>query len=199
MMAGKRRKSSPRVRQGQELARKLYERSVRALESLTDEEKTRLKQTFARLSDAEFEDVLRQVIEAKTQHQEVIGWQAVPHDISVLVLVLVTGVIGLKAAIIACVATLVLLESIFQFTFNRRLYRTLSVLVWLTYPAYLIFAYILYQQGTSILWIALGVLLASLGTHLLGALARLPVRLILESRARGQQEGEQEREKRKAD
>lgn len=197
MRTGRRRKTSHRLQQGQDLARELYDRSVRALESLDDEEKARLRRAYPQLSAAQFDDVVRQVIDAKIQHQEVVGWQAIPHDISVLVLVFTTAVLDLKAAIIACIATLVLLESVFQFTFNRRLYRPLSTLVWLTYPAYLIFAYLLYQQGFSIPLIALGVILASLGTYLLGALARLPVRLIIEGRMQGKQEGEHQRTKRK--
>jgi hypothetical protein len=195
MSAGKRNKSSSKLSQGRALARELYDRDVRALESLSGEEKARLQQTYPQLSKAEFDDVIRQVIEAKTQHQEHVGWQAIPHDIAVLVLVLTTALLDLKTAVIACIATLVLLESVFQFTFNRRLYRPLSALVWFTYPAYLIFAYLLYLQDLEIIWIAVAVLLASIGTYILGALARLPVRLILENSARGRQEGERRRPK----
>ena len=52
------------------------------------------------------------------------------------------------------IALLVLLESLFQFYFDRRLYRYLSALVWLTYPAYLLLAYLLYRQGYELIWIA---------------------------------------------
>jgi hypothetical protein len=195
MNAGKRSKASSRLEQGRALARELYDRSVRELESLGDEEKARLRNTYPQLSRAEFDDVLRQVIEAKTQHQEHVGWQAIPHDIAVLLLVLTTALLDLRTGVIVGIAVLVLLESVFQFTFNRRLYRPLSALVWLTYPAYLLFAYVLYRRGYELVWIAVAVVLASIGTYILGALARLPVRIILENRARGQQEGEQRRAK----
>lgn len=195
MNAGKRSKGSSRLEQGRALARELYDRSVRELESLGDEEKNRLRNTYPQLSRVEFDDVLRQVIEAKTQHQEHVGWQAIPHDIAVLLLVLTTALLDLRTGVIVGIAVLVLLESVFQFTFNRQLYRPLSALVWLTYPAYLLFAYVLYRRGYELVWIAVAVVLASIGTYILGALARLPVRIILENRARGQQEGEQRRAK----
>jgi hypothetical protein len=112
----------------------------------------------------------------------------------VLVLVLATAIFDLRIGVIACVATLVLLEGIFQFTFSRKLYRPLSALVWVTYPAYLFFGYLLYRMGYSIVWIVVGVLLASLGTYVLGTLSRLPVRLILENRARGREEALRKRQ-----
>jgi hypothetical protein len=183
-----RKRSNARIRQGQDLARKIYERKIRELESLSDEEKAKLRGEFPLLSQAEFEDVIRQTIEAKRYHQERVGWQAIPHDVAVLILVITTAIFDLKIGIIACIAVLVFLESIFQFYFNRDLYRPLSTLVWLTYPAYLVFAYLLYREGYQVGWIAVGVVLASLGTFLLGGLARIPVRMILENRARGIQE-----------
>jgi hypothetical protein len=183
-----RKRSNARIRQGQDLARKIYDWKIRELESLSDEEKAKLRGEFPLLSQAEFEDVIRQTIEAKRYHQERVGWQAIPHDVAVLILVITTAIFDLKIGIIACIAVLVFLESIFQFYFNRDLYRPLSTLVWLTYPAYLVFAYLLYREGYQVGWIAVGVVLASLGTFLLGGLARIPVRMILENRARGIQE-----------
>ena len=184
-----RKRSNARIRQGQDLARKIYDRKIRELESLSEGEKVKLRGDFPLLSQAEFEDVLRQTIEAKRYHQELVGWRAIPHDVAVLLLVIVTAIVDLRTGVIACIAALVFLESIFQFYFNRDLYRPLSTLVWLTYPAYLVFAYLLYREGFEVLWIAVGVILASLGTYLLGGLARIPVRMILENRARGIQEG----------
>ncbi|HEY43184.1 MAG TPA: hypothetical protein G4O11_04300 [Anaerolineae bacterium] len=183
-----RKKSNARLRQGQDLARRLYDRKIRELESLSHEEKVELRGEFPLLSQAEFEDVVRQTIEAKSYQQERVGWQAIPHDIAVLILAIATAVFDLRTGVIACIATLVFLEGFFQFYFSRDLYRPLSTLVWLTYPAYLVFAYLLYQEGFQVLWIAVGVILASIGTYLLGGLARIPVRLILENRAKGIQE-----------
>ena len=188
-----RKRSNARIRQGQDLARKIYDRKIRELESLSEGEKVKLRGEFPLLSQAEFEDVIRQTIEAKRYHQERVGWLAIPHDIAVLILVIITAIIDLRTGVIACIAALVFLEGIFQFYFNRDLYRPLSTLVWLTYPAYLGFAYLLYREGFEVLWIAVGVILASLGTYLLGGLARIPVRMILENRARGIQEGAKKR------
>ena len=183
-----RKRSNARIRQGQDLARKIYDRKIRELESLSDEEKAKLRGEFPLLSQAEFEDVIRQTIEAKRYQQERVGWQAIPHDVAVLILVITTAIFDLKIGVIACIAVLIFLEGIFQFYFNRDLYRPLSTLVWLTYPAYLVFAYLLYREGFQVLWIAIGVILASVGTFVLGGLARIPVRMILENRAKGIQE-----------
>jgi hypothetical protein len=90
---------------------------------------------------------------------------------------------------------LVLLEGLFQFFFNRQLYRALRVLVWLTYPAYLLFAYELYREGLTPVWIVLGVIMAWAGTFLLGMFARLPIRLILERAQQGRNQGRQRRNK----
>lgn len=183
------------LEEGKALARDLFDLSPRELESLDDQRKSELHARYPRLSKAQFEDVLAQVQNSKLMLQERIGWQALPHDISVLVLVLVSF-FDLRIAIIACIATLVLLEGIFQFTYQESLYRPLSALVWLTYPAYLVFGYQLYRLGYSIVGIVIGVLLAALGTYVVGILSRLPVRLILESRVRGRQAGLAKRQER---
>jgi len=182
-----------RIEHGRQLARELFEWTLPELMRPDEQRLADLRVKYRRLSQAQFDDVLRQVREAKLYQQERIGWQAVPHDIAVLVLVLVTVVVDLRVGIAACIGVLVLLESLFQFYFNRKLYRPLSFLVWLTYPAYLLFGYWIYRMGYGIPYIVVGVLLASLGTFVLGALSRLPVRMILEARARGRQEGEQRR------
>ena len=192
----RRGKVNARTAQGRELARKLYDYRLQELERLSVEEQARLRDEFALLSEAQFQDVLRQVIEAKHYERERIGWQAIPHDITVLVFVLVTVLFDLRAGIVAGVATLVLLESMFQFYFDRRLYGPLSTLVWVTYPAYLLLAYVLYGRGYILIWIAATVLLAWGGTFLLGALARMPVRMILEARARGAADAARIREER---
>jgi hypothetical protein len=170
-----------RTEQGRELARRLYDYKISRLEQLSEAEKASLLSEFPKLGDHEFQYVVQQLISAKRLEQQRIGWQAIPHDITVLVLVIITTVIGLPAGIIAGVATLVLLESLFQFHFEQRLYQFLSVLVWITYPAYVWLAYFLYRQKYPVLWIAVTVLLVWGGTYLLGILVRLPSRLFYEA------------------
>ena len=184
-----------RTEQGRQLARRLYEYKLVQLEQLGSEEETRPRSEFPTLSVAEFHDVLQQVIAAKRYEQERVGWQAIPHDVAVLALVIVTAVWHLRAGIVAGVAVLVLLESIFQFYFDRRIYRPLSTLVWLTYPAYAVLALVLHRRGMQLLWILVIVGLVWAGTFLLGALARLPVRLIRDARAKGIQEAARREEK----
>jgi hypothetical protein len=170
-----------RTEQGRELARRLYDYKISRLEQLSEAEIASLLSEFSKLGDHEFQYVVQQLISAKRLEQQRIGWQAIPHDITVLVLVIITTVIGLPAGIIAGVATLVLLESLFQFHFEQRLYQFLSVLVWITYPAYVWLAYFLYRQKYPVLWIAVTVLLVWGGTYLLGILVRLPSRLFYEA------------------
>jgi len=191
-----RSKQAARTEQGRQLARRLYDLKIGQLESLSGEEQARLLNEFPLLRKTEFQDVLRQVIEAKRYEQERIGWQAIPHDIAVLIMVGVTSLLDSRSGAVAGVATLVLLEGLFQFYFNRRLYRLLSTLVWLTYPAYALLAYVLYRRGFEITWIVMAVLLAWLGTFLLGMLARMPVRIILEARVKGSQEAARIKEER---
>nr|MBC7243814.1 hypothetical protein [Chloroflexota bacterium] len=181
-------KSDARTEQGRMLARQLYDYKIGQLERLSAEEQARLLRDFPLLGEAEFKDVLRQVIEAKRYEQERIGWQAIPHDVAVLVIVAVTSLFNLRAGIVAGIATLVLLESLFQFYFDRKLYRPLSTLVWLTYPAYAIQAYVLYYRGFTPIWIVAIVALVWGGTFLLGMLARIPPRLIFNARVKAAEE-----------
>jgi hypothetical protein len=198
-MPQKRSRDTARTEQGRQLARRLYDLRIGQLESLSGEEQKSLSREFPLLREAEFQDVLRQVIEAKRYEQERVGWQAIPHDVAVLVMVSATSLLDLRTGIVAGVATLVLLESLFQFYFNRQLYRLFSALVWVTYPAYVLLAYVLYRREFAAIWIAVAVVLAWGGTFVLGMLARIPVRAILESRAKGAQEAARRREERRKD
>ncbi len=162
-----------RTEQGRELARRLYDYKISQLEQMSAAEKANLLNEFPKLGDLEFQYVVQQLISAKRLQQQQVGWQAIPHDVTVLVLVIVTTVVGLPAGIVAGVFTLVLLESMFQFLFDERLYQYLSALVWLTYPAYIWLAYFLYSKGYPLVWVAVIVLLAWGGTYLLGILVRL--------------------------
>lgn len=185
-MPSRHSQSDARTEMGRNLARLLFDYKLRDLMNLSPGEKARLQAQFPRLNQAEFDDVVAQVIDAKQYQQERVGWQAVPHDVAVLIFVALTWLVNLRIGIITGVAALVLLESLFQFYFHRPLYRYLSLLVWLTYPAYILLAYALFQQGYPWVWILLIVVLAWGGSFLLGILARLPVRLILEAKAKDQ-------------
>jgi len=177
-----------RTEQGQQLARRLYDYPIRQLEKLSASEKASLLSNYTSLDEAEFNYVIEQVVAARRYERERIGWQAVPHDVAVLTIVAVTSLVDIRAGATAGVAILVLLESLFQFYFNQRLYRLLSGLVWLTYPAYAWLAYLLYRRGMEIVWVVIAVLLTWGGTFLLGALARIPGRLVYEARLKNAQE-----------
>lgn len=190
-MPQKQRVKDIRTAQGQQLARRLYDYPIKRLENITDEEKASLLSEFPSLSEAEYDYVIQQLVAAKRYEQERVGWQAVPHDIAVLTIVIVTVLSDIRTGAVAGVAVLVLLESLFQYYFNQRLYRYLSALVWLTYPAYAVLAYTLYKRGYDLSWIVLAVLLTWGGTFVLGLLARIPARLFYEAREKGKQEAEQ--------
>lgn len=175
--------SQKKKNQAKELARKLFDYSLIQLQSLSDDEKTRLFPTCPDLNQAEFDDILHQVIEAKTSQQERVGWQIIPHDLAVILITILAWILNdLRIAIIAGVAVLVLLENIFQHYFNSHLYRPLSILVWLTYPSYLAFAYYLYHIHLPWYGIGLGVFCLWGGALLLGFLSRIPLQLLKQVR-----------------
>ncbi len=175
--------SQNKLNQGKELASALFDYKLIQLQSLSDDEKTRLHQTCPGLNQAEFDDILHQVIEAKTSQQESVGWQIIPHDLAVILVTALAWISNdLRIAVIAGVAVLVLLENLFQRYFNSRLYRPLSILVWLTYPSYLAFAYYLYRIHLPWYGIVLGVICLWGGALLLGILSRIPMQLFLQAR-----------------
>ncbi|MBN1264681.1 MAG: hypothetical protein JXA25_04260 [Anaerolineales bacterium] len=186
-----------RTQKGRKLASHLYDLDMTELLALDQEQKAALRQQYPPLTTNEVEDVIQQVVDARLYEQARVGWFTLPHDLTVLVLVLVTWLFGLRPGLIAGVAVLVLLESIIQFTFHFGVYKVFSYAVWLTYPAYLLFGYVLYaQEGFAWYWAVLGAVLAWGGTFVLGVIFRLPARMILGSLARGR-EAYEERKGRK--
>ena len=175
--------SSPKLEQGRLLARRLYDLKISQLEQLTEQDRKTCLADFPLLGDAEYDDVVHQVIEAKKAQQTQVSWYSVPHDITVLVFVLFVCFSDMRTAIIAGIAVLVLLESLFQTYYNPRLYPILGSLVWLTYPAYALLAWVLYSRGTVWYWIVVAVVCAWGGTFLAGIIARLPMQSIVRARA----------------
>lgn len=183
-MSSSKKPLDARTAQGQKLARRIYDYKIDRLENMSQAEKDSLLREFPLLSNADFEYVINELLAAKRYEQERVGWLTVPHDAAVIILVILTSLVNLQAGIIAGVAVLVLLEGIFQFIFDRRIYRPLSTLVWFTYPAYVWLGYLLYRQGTPWLWIAVIIIMVWGGMYILGAIARLPMRLYFEARAK---------------
>jgi len=97
-------------------------------------------------------------------------------------MIIITSLINLKTGIVVGISTLLMLGSIFLFYFNRKLYRYLSILVWLTYPAYALFAYMLYLRGFKTIWIVIIVFLTWGGSFLIGALIRISISFFKEAR-----------------
>lgn len=173
-----------KVEKARDLARRLYDYDLKELKNLQEDDRKRLKARFPQLSTAEFDDVLRQVIAAKRHEQAQVGWQSVPHDMAVIVTVVVTALLDLRTGLSVGLGVLVLLESLSMTLFEERIYRPLSLLVWLTYPAYALLAYTLYGRGYELLVIAGAVLFVWPGMFLLAALARVPLHLLWEERER---------------
>jgi hypothetical protein len=188
--------SSPKLEQGRLLARRLYDLKIVQLEKLTEEDRKTYLAEFPLLGVAEYSDVIHQVIEAKKAQQTQVGWYSIPHDVTVLVFVLFVCFTDLRTAIIAGIAVLVLLESLFQSYYNPRLYPILGSLVWLTYPAYALLAWVLYSRGMMWYWVAVVVVCAWGGTFLAGLIARLPMQSIVRARTdASKQKAEEESKK----
>lgn len=187
-MPTKKKAIDARTAQGQQLARRIYDYKIDQLENMSLAQKDALLKEFPLLSEADINYVVKELLAAKRYEQERVGWQTIPHDVAVLILVIMTSLANLQTGIIAGVAALVLLEGFCQFIFDRRIYRPLSMLVWFTYPAYVWLGYILYLRQYSLLWLAVILILVWGGTYLLGALARIPMRLFFEARAKNSSE-----------
>jgi hypothetical protein len=176
---------------GKNFAEMLYDLPIKKLINPDDAALAEWRKKFYQLDDAVFNNILKQVQEARLYQQERVGWQAIPHDLTVLLFVIATIFFGLKIGIIIGIAALVFFESLFQFTFVRKLYKPLSLIVWLTYPAYFALAYYLFKQGYQWYWIILAVIGASFGVFILGQLARIPMHLIMEAKREAKQKKSQ--------
>lgn len=176
-----------KLKKARELASQLFDLKLIDLEKMSEDQQKSWMAKYSMLSKREFEDIRQQVIQAKTSQQSQIGWQTIPHDLSVIIFCLVSVIFSLKVGLIAGVFLLILLESLFQVFYNPKLYQILGYSVWLTYPAYILLGYILLQRGLG-LWQIAGILvLAWGGTYLLGMLAAIPMQLYLKARAQTQQ------------
>ncbi|MBN2555858.1 MAG: hypothetical protein JXA97_07960 [Anaerolineales bacterium] len=183
--------SNKKLERGRKLAREIYEWDLKRLMAITREEKDELHKKYSGLSRREVDDVVQQVKDARQVEIQRVGWMALPHDLTVIVTAILTAVFRWRVGVIGYVATLILLESIAQFIFSAGLYRILSFAVWLTYPAYILFAYSLYRQGFPIWQAAAAAAVLWIGTFLLGSLARLPSRLIIQNLSKTRSEFEQ--------
>ena len=168
--------------QGRNLARRLYDLKLRQLEQIDDGLRKLYLADYPLLGEIEFNDVRRQVIEAKRTRQIQVGWLSVPHDLTVLVFVLVTWIADWRIGAVAAAVTLVLFESLFQVYFNPQMYAGLGLLVWFTYPAYVLLAWVLYNRGMEWYWIALAVIGVWGGTFLAGIVVRIPMQLYMKNR-----------------
>jgi hypothetical protein len=168
--------------EGRKFAEMLYDLPLKQLINLSQDDQQQWKKDFPALDERSIENIINQVREARQYHQEQVGWQAIPHDLTVILFVLGTLLFGLTIGIIIGIAALVFFESLFQIIFIRKLYRPLSLLVWLTYPAYVMLGYYLHQQGYAWYWILAAIIGAWFGTFLLGIIARIPMRLMIKAK-----------------
>ena len=182
--------SKKKLERGRKLAREIYDWDMKRLMAITPEEKAELHKKHSGLSSQEVDDIVAQVREARQVEMQRVGWLTLPHDLTVIVTAVLTVLFGWKVGVVGYVATLILFESIAQFTFHAGLYRILSFAVWLTYPAYALFAYGLFRQAFPIWQIVVATAVLWVGTFLLGSLARLPSRLILQNLSKSRVEYE---------
>ncbi len=181
-MTGQASKDAAKLDQGRNLARRLYDLKLRQLEQIDEKQRLDYLAEYPLLGEVEFDDVRRQVIEARRMQQMRVGWLSVPHDLTVLVFVLVTWLVDWRWGAVAAAVTLVLFESLFQIYFNPQMYSGFGILVWFTYPAYVLLVWVLYNRGLEWYWIALAVVGIWGGTYLAGIIARIPMQLYMKSR-----------------
>jgi len=172
--------------EGRNFASMLFDLPLKELQNPSEADFKKWQEEYPHLEKTTIDNIICQTQEARTHQQERVGWQAIPHDLTVIIFVLGTIVFGLKIGIIVGIASLVFFESLFQFVFIQKYYRPLSLIVWLTYPAYIILGYYLYQQNYPWYWIAVAILGAWFGTFFLGNLARIPMKLIMQAKKEAQ-------------
>jgi len=194
---GDTQQESDPMQQGRALAARLHDSTLTRLGQLTQSDLAQLRRDFPDLSADQVEDVIRQVIEAKRYEGERISWQAIPHDLTVVVLTLVTAAFTLRAGVVAAAATLFLAEGVVQSYLHHGIGRWLGTLVWLTYPAYALLGYTMLLRKYALTWVAVGVVLAWAGPFVLRALARLLVRVMIQARVQGQADRRQRRDEAK--
>ncbi|MCC7129492.1 MAG: hypothetical protein B6D39_07165 [Anaerolineae bacterium UTCFX2] len=171
------------LEQGRNLARRLYDLKLDQLQNIDDNQQKDYLADFPLLSKEEFNDVRLQVIDAKRMQQLQVGWFSVPRDLAVLVFVLVTLILDWRWGAITATFTLILFESLFQVYFSPQMYAGLGSLVWFTYPAYVLLAWVLYSRGMAWYWIAVAVAGLWGGSYLAGLIVRIPMRFYINSRA----------------
>jgi len=181
-------------KEGRKFASMLYDLPFRKLANPSEADRMQWEKDFPKLDKQSINKILDQVREARLYQQERVGWQAIPHDLTVILFVLGTIIFDLNVGIIIGIGALVFFESLFQFVFIRKFYRPLSFLVWLTYPAYVFLGYYLYQQNYAWYWIATAILGAWFGSFFLGYLARIPMQLIMKARKEAQAKKSQQAE-----
>jgi len=162
-----------KIQLGRDLASKLFDLKLTALELMSEKEQDRWRSEYPGLSKREFEDIRRQVIQAKMAQQSQIGWQVIPRDLSVITASLAGYLFNLKTGIIVGAATLIVLEILFRANYNDKLYKILSYVVWLTYPALILLALAIHRQYAG--WWQVGGILIGVwgGSFLLSTLLRL--------------------------
>jgi hypothetical protein len=175
-----------------ELAGQLFDLKLIELDKMDENQKAEWLSKFSALSFDEFEDVRRQVIDAKISQQAQIGWQSLPHDLAVLVFCLVSIFVSLKIGLLYGITVLAMLVSLTHVYYNEALYKVLGYAVWLTYPAYIWLGYTLFQRGMPWWQVIAIIALAWGGTFLLQAVISIPMQMFLRARA---QSNKIEREK----
>jgi hypothetical protein len=194
---GDTQQESESLQQGRALAAHIYDYGLTRLGQLNEDDLPQLRRDFPGLGADQVKDIVRQVLEAKRYERERIAWQALPHDLTVVVLALVTAGFNLRIATVVAVATLFLAEGVFQSYFHRGIGRWLGALVWLTYPAYALLGYTMLMRSYAPSRVVVGIVLAWGGPFVLGALARLLVQVMIHAQMQGQAARRQKRDEAK--
>ena len=168
-----------KITAGRELANYLFDFRVIDLIRLDSSDKKKMMREFEGLEMSEVEDVIHQVIHAKSVQQSRITWQLIPRDLAVIITCLFASLYSIKIGIVAGIAVQVLLEGVFQILYSYEFSKILGKAIWLAYFALILQAYTMHKQG-QIWWIiALTLLAIWFGSYIFGFLIRIPLALFV--------------------
>ncbi|MEA4811665.1 MAG: hypothetical protein VB108_03730 [Anaerolineaceae bacterium] len=161
------------LEQGKALARLLFNYKVSELEKPKNLH-SNLKAQFPLLTDAEFNDVIRQVKAAKLTRQGRYSWQMIPRDLTLIIVSMLTWLLqDWKWPLVVGLFLLILFVNLFALRYSEKLSPILGSSVWFSYLALAAYGWYFYSRGMAWYFAVLAILGLALGTLVITGLAHL--------------------------
>ena len=174
--------SNLHLEKGKALASVLFDYKLPDLDHLTSSHPG-LRKEYALLTDVEFEDIVSQVRAAKFAQQKRYGWQLVPRDLSVILVVALTWLLNdWKLPLVFGIFLLILLANIFAVRFSEKLSPILGNSVWISYLALLAYGWFFLRNGSPWYFALLAVLGLALGSLVLVGFNRMMLAAMAKAR-----------------